>query len=312
MSQLPSWAFTVLAHPNVVTDNVAGLKYQWVGTPYLSNMFYKLLAGRPMYADENLAQDDRGHSYTAVGDDLGNPVDAVKYRAHCNQLWNTTEGGPCFFRPMRMSCPEDNPNASKIRADCAAGKNENGEIIVKDTECCKNATFDDKGVQRGGCPESPNCRFTVNFALPMEYGLSHKVDVDNELMPKGCGGLERPIQWKDAPIWGTPVLNCDPADLAPEGVHTKCIIDLFADDHEMWAKAFLDTFHKMQANGYSKLEDGPQESWLGYYSLEGQNMDVGNYENYVKEHAPLVFTDKNARPQKCGECHLYMDEVGRG
>ena len=38
----------------------------------------------------------------------------------------------------------------------------------------------------------------------------------------------------------------------------------FADDHELWTKEFLDGWEIIQKNGYSNLQDGPENSWLGY------------------------------------------------
>lgn len=38
----------------------------------------------------------------------------------------------------------------------------------------------------------------------------------------------------------------------------------FADDHEVWTKEFLDGWEVIQKNGYSNLQDGPENSWLGY------------------------------------------------
>ena len=46
------------------------------------------------------------------------------------------------------------------------------------------------------------------------------------------------------------------------------IIEKYADDHEFWAKEFLEGWDKMLCNGYTseQLFDAPQTSWLGYNS----------------------------------------------
>ena len=42
-----------------------------------------------------------------------------------------------------------------------------------------------------------------------------------------------------------------------------------ADDQDAWAESFFDGWKIMQTNGYDNLQDGPQESWLGYQLLAG-------------------------------------------
>ena len=47
----------------------------------------------------------------------------------------------------------------------------------------------------------------------------------------------------------------------------------FALDNELWQRTFLETWKKLQANGYDEdcpkngLKDGPKSSWLGYSFL---------------------------------------------
>ena len=38
----------------------------------------------------------------------------ARWKSACNKLWNTTDGGPCFWRPMRQDC-ETVPRHLKFR-----------------------------------------------------------------------------------------------------------------------------------------------------------------------------------------------------
>ena len=51
----------------------------------------------------------------------------------------------------------------------------------------------------------------------------------------------------------------------------------------------------MSINGYTdeELVDGPQNGWMGYYSLSQQGVDVGDFEAYIDANAPVTFTDVN-------------------
>ena len=41
----------------------------------------------------------------------------------------------------------------------------------------------------------------------------------------------------------------------------------------------------------SELVEGPQNGWLGYYSLNQQGIEVDDFELYIIENSPLEFTD---------------------
>ena len=53
----------------------------------------------------------------------------------------------------------------------------------------------------------------------------------------------------------------------------------------------------MTSNGYTadELVDGPQNSWIGHYSLAQQGVDVGDFESFITENAPVTFTDATVR-----------------
>ena len=61
----------------------------------------------------------------------------------------------------------------------------------------------------------------------------------------------------------------------------------FALDNEMWARTFLETWQKMQANGYDNLADGPKSSWIGYSMLPEagkSNIFISNQESKNVSH----------------------------
>jgi len=60
------------------------------------------------------------------------------------------------------------------------------------------------------------------------------------------------------------------------------IVDEFAEDHEVWAHAFIEGWQAIQRNGYDDtLMNGPKSSWLGYSLLpEGSPVEF-----------PLLFTE---------------------
>ena len=61
------------------------------------------------------------------------------------------------------------------------------------------------------------------------------------------------------------------------------------------SKISLDGWHQMSINGYTdeELVDGPQNGWVGHYSLSKQGINIGDFEAYIAANAPVTFTDKN-------------------
>ena len=74
------------------------------------------------------------------------------------------------------------------------------------------------------------------------------------------------------------------------------IVEELADDNEVWAESFIRGWEIFSSNGYDNLKPGPQESWMGFASLEAQGINVGNFEMYIKENSPVWFTNPNADP----------------
>ena len=263
---------------SIVPLNIIGIKYTWFGNGYLSSFYYKLLANRPIYATPGpplgIDQDIIGMNKVARGDAEGNPMPLTNWRVHCNKLWNTTDGGPCFVRPTMNTCPEDNPNSLKLQSNCFDGFDENMNRKVKSDACCQGVTFTEDGIQLGGTCEGRDrsCSFNVAFGLPYELGLYNKLTYDAVTRrPLGCPGIDiARNQFLKRPIFGTPVMHCDRNDNAPEGEPVYKIVEDFADDHDVWANDFLDAWDQMTKNGGEELVAAPQEGWLGYYSLKGK------------------------------------------
>ena len=67
-----------------------------------------------------------------------------------------------------------------------------------------------------------------------------------------------------------------------EGEAISDIVEAYADNHDLWAENFLDAWQQMMNNGYSSLIDGPQNSWLGHYTIKGKNLSrASKFQTYV-------------------------------
>lgn len=166
---------SVIKHRVARSLRIAGFKYTWIGSPYLTTIYYKMLANRPLYSQNTQEGTDSNFGtlslYTgnprdrvAVGDSEGNPIQGFRWRAHCNTLWNTTDGGPCFWRPSQQDCPEGNPAASTLTQNC----------WNRTDSCCADAFISEQGVQSGGCAApTGHCGFNLQFAMHMEVGMYH-------------------------------------------------------------------------------------------------------------------------------------------
>jgi len=308
---------SVIKHQSARNHRISGFKYLWFSSPYLTSMYYKMLANKAMYfmsttrnLDENgaFASESAGfkgvpNHQVAVGDAEGKPVAAMRWKSACNKLWNTTDGGPCFWRPMRQDCTQDNPAALELRENC----------FNRTDECCKDASFSPEGIQTGGCrmhttsvvhqSTGKQCDFNLQFAMHMEVGLYHNFSLTGPAhRATGCPGLDG---WR-------PDHNATDAQSPPVGcglASTAQIVEEYAADHDVWAKDFLHTFQKMQENVErpDDLYEGPQSSWLGYLTL-ADRVDIGDYAKYIEQNNPLVFTDPNADPYVCAECHRRFSE----
>jgi len=337
------WTALQGIHAVVHRANV-GTKYTWFGPGYLSNMFFKMLANKPTYRFENGGDLSFGKGmnlwHTAVGDEDGNPVAQTGWRASCMYAWNTTEGGPCFMRPTPATAA-DAPNPDKMASNKCVTKVENGKCVMNTKErLCKNAYCDENLVVHGALPEgasravsgpwvdnqSPfdiatrhNQGWSNQFAFPWEIGMYYSFQVGGvSKRAIGCPGLDEPMGTVDEPLWpfrtkccpivASPAMDCDVNTYAPEGQPMYSIVDELAADNEFFAATFLDGWQQMTSNGYTadELVDGPQNSWIGHYSLAQQGVDVGDFESFINENAPVTFTDATVDPYICGHLGHFL------
>jgi len=320
-----------------------GLKYTWMGAGYISNMFFKQLANKPMYfmgKGGDLSFTSCGEPLpiynVAIGDADGNPQAYTGWRTSCMYLWNATHGGPCVLRPTHFNSNDSPFTGNFLKKGCVEGINEeDGSCVIASSRRCGSVYCDEKGVLHGsgrGDVESRlssstgaysedlpmnergnrhNNAFSNQFAFPWEVGMMYNFTVGGDSqIPMGCEGLDDDFgslpnaNWiyrnMNSPIWATSAMKCNLNDYAPEGKPMHEIIEDLASDNEYFAEKFLESYGMMISNGYSKLNDGPQNGWLGYYSLSQQGIDVGDFTSYIAANSPVTFTDKNTDPWICG------------
>jgi len=297
----------------------------------LSNMYYKILANRPTYdmrgseGFDMMSSNPNGNLVPfSVGDKNGSPVSMWGMRVSCSDCWNTTQewaGGPCTWRLTTSNNP-DAPNREKVMKTCY--KMKDGKRARSPSKKCKNVEFSKEGIQKGDTGAIPKGKLAPGwsnmFMLNYEAGLYKKFEIDPVAMRStGCAGidLEDPKEmWIDG--WnGTDVHSvitsrvnqCPITDVEDEkGNPIYQIVEEFADDHDVWASAFLDAWGRMQNVGYEEadLTEGLQNSWFGYYHLLKMDAKIGtNFEQFIEEHVnttnkPVVFTSENVDPYVCG------------
>jgi len=285
-------------------------KYQWPGNPYLSNMYFKYLAGTGMYRRGNGL---KPMGAVSVGDPQGRPNMGTLWKVHCMKIWksNMTEngwGGPCFWRPTNGGCNRLGEQRSK---DCFDHFASDGSIVLKSgmkdrNKICKtkDIQYDKNRIQRYGNDEpstaKQGCGFELTFALTYEVNLMNDFQLDEEFRPHGCNGsLDKMLWFKYAEETAgqrnyESTVNCPPnMERYENGEALSEITTAFGEDHDAWNKAFLEGWEKFVENGYDEdeLVVGPEYSWLGY-------SNIGSLESAS---FPLVFTEnKKANPKISG------------
>ena len=97
----------------------------------------------------------------------------------------------------------------------------------------------------------------------------------------GCKGLELSDEnkWyrKSNSQTMSNVAECDKQDLVADGTSIYSIVEQFAEDHSVWAEALLEAWPAMQElrQDQDSMQDGPVNSWLGYYSLQEMGAVTG-------------------------------------
>jgi len=261
-------------------------KYMWFGGHALSNYYYKYLNGK-MYLDGDILKPEFGRPYL-IGDKFGQPVGGRGWELHCHGAWNTStyEAGPCDFRPTEVGCRKDEDPDKDLTVDCF----DKVDGVWQRRWWCPEATLNLTTMVQYGGPRMPDwynsCRHEGwSFGLPFEVNFVVNFTVDGENRPRGCGPLDgNEVPWsggnelvigvedwniKNKPIYpGSPGFYgsppCGYQMYAPEGEASADIVAAFADDHDLWARVFLQAWQKMQKNGYSNqdLTNGPSNSWL--------------------------------------------------
>ena len=174
-----------------------------------------------------------------------------------------------------------------------------------------------EGPWREGLTDQSNRHYhgwNNQFAFPYEIGLFWNLTTSENLGQRaiGCKGLDEPFgevekygtpNWpyrnNNSPIFASPAMDCEVNDYAPDGRTMGDIVGKFAEDNEVFAEKFMEGWQMMTANGYTEgeLEDGPESSWVGHYSLTAQGIDVGsNFAEYIENNKPVWFTDPEVSP----------------
>jgi len=333
------WTAVQAIHGVVHSPKNLGVKYTWFGSGYLSNMYFKVLANKPRYRFDDggdLTFGERKNKSNIInaanGDPEGRPVAQSGWRASCMMAWNTTEGGPCFLRPV-PGLAHDAPNPDKMAKRCVQEVLANGTCVMQNVGACKNAWCDENNVEHGAKLDGGNpvvegpwhenatdqkwrhaSGWNNQFAFPWEVGMYWNFTTSREKGQRaiGCPGLDTPFgtvekpNWPhrntNSPIFGSPAMNCSRNMYAPEGKPMYQIVEELAEDNEYFAEIFLEAWQQFTSNGYTAddLVDGPDNGWLGYNSLAKQGISINNFEQFIEQNKPVTFTDPKADPYICG------------
>ena len=234
-------------------NKVLETAYRWGGNPFLSNNYYKTLGGRPqysLYAGIRLGSWDSDSAL--VGDEFGRPLSREvqgDFSITAGNWWNTTlpDSGPWFFRPMTTH-GKDMDSSLAPRVSCFK-YNYTTEAYDKLTHggCSEASINEATGVQTGGPPRTKRRSQSFAFYLPYELGFVKNFTVDAENHPRGCNFPE--VYPERAVVGKKPIkklaktaINCTRSNFILDGeTQTSAdIVDEFADDHEVWAHAFIE------------------------------------------------------------------------
>ena len=112
---------------------------------------------------------------------------------------------------------------------------------------CEKADINEEtGVQTGGPAQNSLRSWGFSFYLPYEIGFVKNFTVDSQNHPRGCNFPEVYPEIAvdgDEPVIevGRTPINCTRATFKLDGEDQTSadIVDEFADDHEVWAHAFI-------------------------------------------------------------------------
>ena len=114
-------------------------------------------------------------------------------------------------------------------------------------DLCEKADINEEtGVQTGGPAQNSWRSWGFSFYLPYEIGFVKNFTVDSQNHPRGCNFPEVYPEIAvdgDEPVIevGRTPINCTRATFKLDGEEQTSadIVDEFADDHEVWAHAFI-------------------------------------------------------------------------
>ena len=126
-----------------------------------------------------------------------------------------------------------------------------------DRNGCSEASIDpETGVQTGGPAWKKRRSQGFAFYLPYELGFVKNFTVDAENHPRGCNipdvYPQKEVDGKAAvKKWAKTAINCTRSTFTLEGedMSSADIVDEFAEDHKVWAQAFIEGWQVRQAIG---------------------------------------------------------------
>ena len=235
------------------------IAYKWGGNPFLSNNYYKTLGSRPQYSlGAGIRLGGQISDGILIGDEFGRPLSREvqgDFQLTMKNWWNTShpDAGPWFFRPMTVDTSAAGLDDSlKPRTDCFK-YNYTTEAYDRLTrgwwidDLCEKADINEEtGVQTGGPAQNSWRSWGFSFYLPYEIGFVKNFTIDSQNHPRGCNFPEVYPEIAvdgDEPVIevGRTPINCTRATFKLDGEEQTSadIVDEFADDHEVWAHAFI-------------------------------------------------------------------------
>ena len=126
-----------------------------------------------------------------------------------------------------------------------------------DRNGCSDASINQEtGVQTGGPAWTKKRSWSFTFYLPYELGFVKNFTVDAENHPRGCNFPEvypemALVGKKPKKKIGRTPINCTRSTFTLEGddMTSADIVDEFAEDHEVWAHAFIEGWQVKKAIG---------------------------------------------------------------
>jgi len=255
----------------VVTDNA----YNWlrkIQMKLFNNKYYKVLSQRSSKVFDECTgtmEDEKAEAvWTAKTHVLGSVLKKPDPWATADRLghlrWNQLylRGPTCQKNTFGYEKDFETWNKRKEikQAASAAGFNSGIEY------CCHE--------KERGCVMDNSCNPVCTIRqenkeryLGPDIGFYFKWNIDQTGHPVGCPGFKNKKtgeDFEDEDFRKKGVLHpdCDKQD-ADDGSGQALwqTVEDFADNQELWMEAFVDSFEKVQLNGYNSLDQGSQDFW---------------------------------------------------